>query len=61
MSNNNTSNGGIGVFGLLGIAFVILKLTGVINWSWLWVTAPFWGGFVLLFLLIFLVLFFHKM
>lgn len=30
--------------GLLGIVFVTLKLCGVINWSWWWVTAPFWGG-----------------
>lgn len=30
------------ICGLLGIAFVILKLVGVINWSWWWVTAPFW-------------------
>jgi len=29
--------------GLLGVAFVVLKLTGVIAWSWWWVTAPFWG------------------
>ena len=28
---------------LLGIAFVVLKLTGFINWSWWWVTAPFWA------------------
>ena len=27
---------------LLGVAFVILKLTGVIGWSWWWVLAPFW-------------------
>lgn len=40
-----TSNtGGIGVLGLLGVLFVGLKLTGYINWSWWWVTAPFWGG-----------------
>ena len=43
---------GIGVTGLLGVAFVILKLCGVINWSWVWVLAPFWGG-VLLSILIF--------
>lgn len=30
------------ICGLLGIAFVVLKLVGVINWSWVWVTAPFW-------------------
>lgn len=29
---------------LLGIVFVTLKLTGHIEWSWWWVTVPFWGG-----------------
>lgn len=28
--------------GLLFVAFVVLKLTGVINWSWWWVTSPMW-------------------
>lgn len=28
--------------GLLGIIFVIAKLTGHLDWSWLWVLAPFW-------------------
>jgi len=40
-------SGGIGVLGLLGVVFVTLKLCGVINWSWWWVTAPFWGGIAL--------------
>lgn len=44
MSEKSTSSGGIGVIGLLGIVFITLKLCGVINWSWWWVTAPFWGG-----------------
>ena len=22
--------------------FIILKLTGVISWSWVWVLSPFW-------------------
>ncbi|MGZ0151894.1 hypothetical protein ACXJJ3_32890 [Kribbella sp. WER1] len=30
------------VAAILGIAFVVLKLVGVISWSWLWVLAPFW-------------------
>ncbi|MDQ0168726.1 hypothetical protein [Paenibacillus tundrae] len=42
------NNGGIGIFGLLGLVFVTLKLTGVITWSWWWVTLPFWGGIALL-------------
>lgn len=44
----SSSNGGIGVLGLLGVVFVVLKLVGIIDWSWWWVTAPFWAGFVLL-------------
>jgi len=38
---------GIGVLGLLGVLFVGLKLTGIINWSWWYVTLPFWGGLAL--------------
>jgi hypothetical protein len=36
-------SGGIGFPGALFIAFLVLKLTGVIAWSWWWVTAPLWG------------------
>jgi len=43
-SNNNS--GGIGFFGLLTTAFVVLKLTGYIAWSWLWVLSPIWIPFV---------------
>ena len=32
----------IGFWGLLGLLFIGLKLSGVIAWSWLWVLAPFW-------------------
>lgn len=47
MSENNSSaatGGGSIILGLLGVAFVVLKLCHVINWSWWWVTAPFWIG-----------------
>lgn len=40
MDNKNT--GGIGATGLLGVAFIVLKLCHVIEWSWLWVLSPFW-------------------
>ena len=33
--------------GLLTIAFVVLKLTGVIGWSWVWVVSPLWLPLVL--------------
>lgn len=36
------SNGGIGIGGVLFIVFLVLKLVGVIGWSWWWVTAPLW-------------------
>ena len=42
LNNNNSRNGGIGFTGLLTIAFIVLKLCGIINWSWLWVLSPTW-------------------
>lgn len=48
MANENRF--GVSSLGLLGVAFVVLKLTGVISWSWWWVALPFWGGIVLFFL-----------
>ena len=32
---------------VLLIVFVVLKLIGVVNWSWIWVLAPFWIPFLL--------------
>jgi hypothetical protein len=29
-----------GLFPILGLIFIVLKLTGVITWSWWWVLAP---------------------
>jgi hypothetical protein len=45
MDNQNAPTsygGGVGFFGLLTIAFIVLKLCHVIAWSWLWVLAPIW-------------------
>ena len=53
--NKTTVSGGVGVLGLLGVAFVVLKLCKVINWSWWWVTAPFWIPFGVIMLLVVLV------
>ena len=56
MSKNyeTTGTGGVGLCGLLFIAFLVLKLTNVINWSWWCITAPLWAPFALV-ILIFLV------
>jgi len=37
-----TNSNGIGFSGLLLIVFIVLKLIGVIAWSWWWVFAPTW-------------------
>jgi len=46
-SSSSSSTAGIGFTGLLTIVFIILKLTGVIAWSWWWVLSPIWISFIL--------------
>lgn len=50
--NKTTVNGGIGFTGLLQVAFIVLKLIGVINWSWVWVLSPTWIDIILIILAI---------
>lgn len=54
MSKNtsSSSSSGVSAIGLLGVAFVVLKLIGVINWSWWWVTLPFWGAIPLILIVV---------
>jgi hypothetical protein len=40
MQNSSSGSGGIGFGGLLTLIFIVLKLTGSINWSWWWVLSP---------------------
>lgn len=47
---------GPGILGLLGVAFVVLKLVGVIDWSWWWVILPFYGPIILLIVILIIVL-----
>lgn len=39
---DNINAGGVGILGVLLIIFMVLKLVGVINWSWLLVLVPLW-------------------
>jgi hypothetical protein len=38
----NTTQRQIGLATIIFINFLILKLTSVIDWSWIWVLAPVW-------------------
>lgn len=42
MAESKSSSGGVGVTGLLLVAFIVLKLCHVIDWSWWWVLSPYW-------------------
>ena len=41
-------SGGIGFTGTLTIVFIVLKLTGVIDWAWKWVLCPIWIPWLIL-------------
>lgn len=57
-NNKTTITGGVGFCELLTVAFVVLKLCGIINWSWVWVLAPLWIplSIITIFLIIFLII-----
>lgn len=44
MSNRNYAAGAseFSLSGILLIIFVVLKLAGLITWSWVWVLSPLW-------------------
>lgn len=59
-NNSNNASGGIGFVGLLQIAFIVLKLVGIIKWSWLWVLSPIWISTVLVAIIFLVILIFLK-
>lgn len=44
---SSSSSGGIGFVGVLTIVFIVLKLVGVLTWSWWWVLSPIWISFLI--------------
>lgn len=54
------SSSGLGLLDVLGIVFIILKLTKVIDWSWWWVLSPFWISAILLILVIIIAIIMEK-
>ena len=46
--------------GALTAIFVVLKVLGYINWSWLWVLSPIWIDFGLMIVLFFVMIIGYK-
>lgn len=55
-----TVSGGIGFVGLLTIAFIVLKLLGIITWSWVWVLSPIWIDAILVIILLVVLFFVYR-
>ena len=53
---NDSKSGGIRFAGVLQIVLIVLKLVGVIHWSWPWVLTPLWvcTGVIILAMLFYL-------
>lgn len=56
-SDSNGAGGGVGVTGLLQVAFIVLKLCKIINWAWVWVLAPTWITILIAIVAIVLIIF----
>ena len=52
-----TMTTGIGSTGVLTIVFIVLKLTKVINWRWVYVLSPIWisASFAMIIILLVLI------
>lgn len=59
--NAKTTTTSIGLLGVLQIIFIVLKLCGLIDWSWWKVFIPMWidlgiiAGFLLLYLIVLII------
>jgi len=42
-------NNGLSLTGVLFIVFLVLKLTGNLDWSWIWIFSPFWIPLLIIF------------
>lgn len=52
---NDNSSKGLGFASVLTLVFIVLKLMGVISWSWVWVLAPLWIDLIITLVIVFLV------
>lgn len=58
--NDNNKRSGLGLFSVLTIIFIVLKLTGLIDWDWLWVLSPLWIGVILALVVLLIVYIYMK-
>lgn len=56
LTETTRNRSGVGICGWMFLIFMTLKLVGVINWSWWWVTAPLWIPFSIVFIVLMFVL-----
>jgi len=42
----------VGFWSAVVLSLFVLKISGTLAWSWWWITAPLWGPFALLFLVL---------
>lgn len=40
--DQKVKRGGMGTLSVLTLILIVLKLTGLIDWSWVWVLSPVW-------------------
>lgn len=58
-NRNHAASGGLGLLEVLTIVFIVLKLCGLISWSWWLVLMPLWielGVIVVLLIILFVVI-----
>lgn len=61
MDNSNKGIGcGTALALMLTVAFVVLKLCNVIDWSWWWVVSPLWIYFGLVIIIIIIIFLIYK-
>jgi hypothetical protein len=47
-NNDFKINSGMNLLEVLFLIFLVLKLTGLIQWSWVWVLSPLWIDIILM-------------
>lgn len=64
MENNNkkitVTLPSVGSVLLISLILLILKLTGIIHWSWIWIISPIWLPYVFAFVISLIILIIYK-